>query len=57
MYLMESAPGARTIVNGKEVDYFCGTGYLGLQGHPELIKASCEAVKKYGIGSATSRFG
>jgi len=57
MYLMESAPGARTIVNGKEVDYFCGTGYLGLQGHHELIEASCEAVKKYGIGSATSRFG
>jgi len=57
MYLMESAPDARTVVNGKEVDYFCGTGYFGLQGHPELIEASCEAMKKYGIGSATSRFG
>ena len=57
MYLMESAPGARTIVNGKEVDYFCGTGYFGLQNHPEMLKAVCDAVKKYGIGSATSRFG
>lgn len=57
MYLMESAPGARTVINGKEVDYFCGTGYYGLQGHPEIIKAACEAVNKYGIGSATSRSG
>lgn len=57
MYIMESAPGARTIIDGKEVDYFCGCGYYGLQGHPELITAACEAVKKYGIGSATSRSG
>jgi 8-amino-7-oxononanoate synthase len=57
MYLMESAPGARTFINDREVDYFCGTGYLGLQGHPDLIEASCDAVNKYGIGSATSRFG
>lgn len=57
MYLMESAPGARTVIDGEEVDYFCGCGYYGLQGHPELIQAACEAVKKYGIGSATSRSG
>ena len=57
VYLMESAPDARTVINGREVDYFCGTGYFGLHGHPELIRAACEAVKKYGIGSATSRSG
>jgi glycine C-acetyltransferase/8-amino-7-oxononanoate synthase len=57
MYVMESAPGARTRVNGREVDYFCGTGYFGLQGHPELLHAVCEYTKKYGIGTATSRFG
>ena len=57
MYVMESAPGARTVVNGKETDYFCGTGYFGLQNHPELLEAACHAVKKFGIGSATSRFG
>ncbi len=57
MYLMESPPGARTVLNGKEVDYFCGTGYFGLQGHPEVIRAACEAAQKYGIGSATSRSG
>lgn len=57
MYLMESAPGARTIFNRKEVDYFCGTGYYGLQGDQEIINAACEAAQKYGIGSATSRLG
>jgi len=54
---MESPPGPKTIINGREVDYFCGTGYFSLQGHPELIEAACEAVKKYGIGTATSRSG
>lgn len=57
MYVMESAPGPRTTINGRQVDYFCGTSYYGLHGHPELIKAACKASKKYGIGSATSRFG
>jgi len=57
MYLMESAPGPKTIIDGKEVDYFCGCGYYALQGHPELIQAACEAAKKYGISSATSRSG
>jgi len=57
MYVMESAPGPRAFINGKEVDYFCGCGYFCLQSHPEVIKVAIEAVKKYGIGSATSRSG
>lgn len=57
MYVMESAPGPRAVINGREVDYFCGCGYLSLQNHPELIRAACEALKKYGMASATSRSG
>lgn len=57
MNIMESAPGARTIINGKEFDYFAGTGYFCLQGHPEVIDAAVEAVKKYGVSSATSMAG
>jgi glycine C-acetyltransferase/8-amino-7-oxononanoate synthase len=57
MYVMESAPGPRAVINGREVDYFCGCGYLSLQNHPELIKAAGEALKKYGMASATSRSG
>jgi 8-amino-7-oxononanoate synthase len=54
MYVMTSAPGPRTIINGKEIDYFSGCGYYDFHGNPEIIEAACEAVKKYGISSATS---
>jgi len=57
MYRMESAPGAKTVIDGREFDYFCGTGYFAFQGHPEIVRAACEAVQKYGIGTATSRSG
>lgn len=55
MYVMESAPGPRTVINGREFDYFSGCGYYGLGGHPQLAKAACEAVKKYGTNAGTSR--
>jgi glycine C-acetyltransferase/8-amino-7-oxononanoate synthase len=54
---MESAPGAKAIINSKEVDYFCGCGYFGFHGHRELIEAACQSVQSYGLGSATSRLG
>ena len=57
MYQMESPPNARAIINGKEVDYFGGTGYLTFHHHPDIIKAACEATQKYGVGTATSRAG
>jgi 8-amino-7-oxononanoate synthase len=54
---MESQQGARTIFNGREMDYFAGTGYLGLQSHPVVIKAAQEALQRYGFSTATSRGG
>lgn len=57
MHIMQSPPGAETVIDGKRYLYFAGTGYLGLQGHPEVINACCEAAKLYGIGSATTRTG
>jgi 8-amino-7-oxononanoate synthase len=53
--IMESAPGAYTTIGGRKYLYFMGTGYLGLHGHPEILKATCEATMKYGMSSATSR--
>ncbi|MBN1590642.1 MAG: pyridoxal phosphate-dependent aminotransferase family protein [Pirellulales bacterium] len=53
--IMQSAPGAYTTIGGREYLYFVGTGYLGLHGHPEILRATCEATMKYGMGSATSR--
>ncbi len=55
--LMHSPPGAETVIDGRPFLYFVGTGYLGLQGRPEVIRAACEAAQRYGVGSATTRAG
>lgn len=54
---MESPLGARMIFNGREMDYFAGAGYLGLQNHPDVIQAAQEALQRYGFSTATSRGG
>ena len=55
MPVMQSPPGAETVIDGRRYLYFAGTAYLGLHGHPEVIRAACEATQRYGIGSATNR--
>ena len=57
MAVMQSPPGPETVIDGRRYLYFVGTGYLGLQGHPEMIRAAADAAGEYGIGSATSRAG
>ncbi|OGD20003.1 MAG: hypothetical protein A2W03_16015 [Candidatus Aminicenantes bacterium RBG_16_63_16] len=57
MSVMESPPGAVTVIDGKRCIYFGGTGYFGLQGHPGLIRAGIEAFRSFGTHSATSRAG
>lgn len=52
---MESPFGAQANFNGKEYDYFSGTGYLGLQTHPAVIHAAQKALDQYGFSTATSR--
>ncbi len=56
-HVMQSPPGAQTVISGRTYLYFAGTGYLGLQGHPDVIRAACDAARQYGIGTATSRTG
>ena len=55
MPVMQSPPGAVTVIDGCRYLYFAGTGYLGLQGDPEVIRAACDAAQRYGISSANSR--
>jgi 8-amino-7-oxononanoate synthase len=55
--IAESPPGPVMRIDGAEYLYFVGTGYLGLQAHPEVIRAACDAAERYGIHSATSRAG
>lgn len=50
---MESPIGSRMMINGREVDYHCGTSYYALHGHPLMIQAACDAARKYGLGPAT----
>ena len=40
MPIMQSPPGAHTMIDGRRYLYFAGTGYLGLQGHREVIAAA-----------------
>ncbi|WP_197528420.1 aminotransferase class I/II-fold pyridoxal phosphate-dependent enzyme [Aeoliella mucimassa] len=54
---MLSAPGTSTTIDGRSYLYFGGTGYLGLQCHPQVIEAACEATRRWGVGSATNRGG
>lgn len=53
--LMQTAPGPETVIDGRLYLYFAGTAYYALQGHPEVIRAACEALQRQGIASATTR--
>ncbi|MFA5803301.1 MAG: pyridoxal phosphate-dependent aminotransferase family protein [Melioribacteraceae bacterium] len=55
LYLMNSAPGAITKINGKEYFYFGGTSYYELHKNEDVINSAINALKKYGINSSSSR--
>lgn len=54
---IQSPIGPRVTIDGREVDYFCGTGYLCLQSHPEVVRAAEDALREYGLSTAASRGG
>jgi glycine C-acetyltransferase/8-amino-7-oxononanoate synthase len=54
---MESMLGPRVVFSGREYDYFAGTGYLGLQNHPQVQLAAFQALSRYGMSTGTSRGG
>ena len=54
-YVTESKLRPVTTLNGKDYLYFAGTGYYQLQSNKEVVEAAVDAVRKYGISSATSR--
>ena len=53
--LMQSAPGPEITIDGVRYLYFGGTSYLGLAANPEVIEAGCEALRRFGVHTATSR--
>jgi 7-keto-8-aminopelargonate synthetase-like enzyme len=55
LFAFDGPPDATVSVGGEEYYYFSGGGYLGLQAHPEVLAATCEAVLHYGISSGSLR--
>lgn len=53
----ETPLGVRVVVAGREMDYFSGTSYLGLHNHPDVQEAAIQAIRRYGMSTATSRGG
>jgi glycine C-acetyltransferase len=54
---LESAQGAVVQMAGRgEVIVLSSNNYLGLAGHPEVIKAGIEGLERYGAGTASVRF-
>lgn len=53
--VLESQPGGRCIVNGKNVIGLCSNNYLGLASHPALKQASQQAIERYGCSTSAAR--
>jgi 8-amino-7-oxononanoate synthase len=54
--VLQSGQDMEVIINGKKVLMFGSNNYLGLTSHPKTKEAAETAVKKYGTGTAGSRF-
>jgi glycine C-acetyltransferase len=52
---LEGAQGSLVRMGGKEVIMLGANNYLGLASHPEVKKASMEAIEKFGAGAASVR--
>ena len=54
--VLQSGQDKEVVINGKKVLMFGSNNYLGLTSHPKIKEAAIEAIKKYGSGTAGSRF-
>lgn len=53
---IESGPGPEVTIYGRKMIMIGSNNYLGLTGHPKVVEATVNAVKKYGTGCTGSRF-
>jgi glycine C-acetyltransferase len=52
---ISGSQGPRVCLEGREVLLLCSNNYLGLADHPQLKRASIEAVQRFGTGSGAAR--
>ncbi|MEK7479140.1 MAG: glycine C-acetyltransferase [Patescibacteria group bacterium] len=53
--IIESSQGAYLTIRGEKKLNLCSNNYLGLAGHPRLVRAVKEAIEKYGVGTGSVR--
>ncbi len=53
---IQSGPGTKVRVDGREMIMIGSNNYMGLTGHPKVVEAAVAATKKYGTGCTGSRF-
>ncbi len=54
--VITSQQSAEIEVGGQKLLNFCANNYLGLSNHPEVMKASREAIQSHGYGMSSVRF-
>lgn len=54
--IIDSPQGREITVNGKKLLNFCSNNYLGLSGTEPILRASEDALAKWGFGLASVRF-
>lgn len=54
--VIESGQDAEVVIQGHKISMFGSNSYLGLTSHPKVKEAAIAAIRKYGTGTAGSRF-
>jgi glycine C-acetyltransferase len=54
--ILTSPQGAWVTADGRRVVNLCANNYLGLAGHPALVRAAQEALPRHGFGLSSVRF-